>query len=393
MANGPNSRNPGKAPEVVVITGASAGLGRATACEFARKGAYLGLIARGREGLEAVQREVEDLGGRALVIHADVADAEQIEQAAEKIEATLGPIDIWINSAMATVFGPLQQVSADEFRRVTEVTYLGQVHGTMAALKRMRRRNRGTIVHVGSALGYRSIPLQSAYCGAKHALNGFVESLRCELLHENSQIHLVLVQMPALNTPQFDWCRSYMPQRARPMAPVYQPEVGAQALYWAAHHRRRQLYVGFSSTLTIWGNKLAPRLMDYFVTATAYDGQQSPQAEQPGRADNLWQPLDRDYGAHGRFDDEAHAGSLQLFLATHRGKVGLLAGASLLLGAVALMQTPGRHRQGNGGAWHGAGETAHESPAERSAAVSGRPAGAMTGGVARWGAPIPAGIE
>lgn len=325
----------GRQPEVVVITGASAGLGRATAREFASHGAHLGLIARGREGLEAAKAEVEALGARAVIECADVADAEQIENAAARIEDRLGPIDVWVNNAMTTIFAPLEQVSPDEFRRVTEVTYLGQVHGTMAALRRMRRRDHGTIVHVGSALAYRSIPLQTAYCGAKHAINGFVEGLRSELLHEGSQVHLTVVQMPALNTPQFDWCRSHMPQRARPVAPVFQPEVGARAVHWAAHHRRRQVYVGFSSALTILGNKVAPRLMDYFIASTAVEGQQTEQPEQHGRADNLWEPLGGDHGAHGRFDDESYDHSAHLQLTTHRRELGLVLGAGLLLGAAA----------------------------------------------------------
>lgn len=328
--------------EVVVITGASAGLGRATAREFAKRGAHLGLIARGTDGLQGTKREVEALGARAVIVSADVADAEQVENAAERIEAELGPIDIWINNAMTTVFSPLHEISPEEFRRVTEVTYLGQVHGTMAALKRMRTRNRGTVVHVGSALAHRSIPLQTAYCGAKHAIKGFVEGLRCELMHEGSRVHLSLVEMPALNTPQFDWCRSYLSRRSRPVAPVYQPEVGARALYWAAHSRRRELYVGVSTVMTVWGNKAAPQLMDRYLARTAVDGQQAREAALP-RPDNLWQPVNGDHGAHGRFDDEAHACSAQLTLTTNRRKAGL-AGAALLLGAMALFGAQQRKR-------------------------------------------------
>ncbi|OHZ00124.1 SDR family oxidoreductase [Salinicola sp. MIT1003] len=318
--------------EVVVITGAGAGLGRATAREFARHGARLGLIARGQERLEAVKSEVEALGGYAVAISADVADAAQVEQAAERIEAELGPIDIWVNDAMTTVFSPFYEMSAEEFKRVTEVTYLGNVNGTRAALKRMRPRDRGTIVQVGSALAYRPIPLQTAYCGAKHAIKGYTEGLRCELLSEGSHVHMTIVEMPGLNTPQFNWCKSHLPRRARPVAPIYQPEVGARAIYWAAHHRRRQLYVGISSLLTIWGNKLCPALMDRYLAHSAVDGQQTSESETPDRADNLWHPAKGDHGARGRFNHQAHANSLQLQMTAHRREIGLAAGAAVLLG-------------------------------------------------------------
>lgn len=320
--------------EIVVVTGAGAGLGRATAREFARRGAHLGLIGRDPNRLEAVRSEVEALGARAVTISADVADARQIEDAAERIEAELGPIDIWINAAMTTVFSPLHAMSAEEFKRVTEVTYLGNVNGTLAALKRMRPRNRGTIVQVGSALAYRPIPLQTAYCGAKHAIKGYTEGLRCELLNEGSRVHVTLVEMPGLNTPQFDWCRSHLPRRTRPVAPVYQPEVGARAIYWAAHHRRRQLYVGISSLLTIWGNKLAPGLMDRYLAHNAVGGQQTDETEDANRADNLWQPVAGERGARGRFNREAHRQSVQLWASTHRREVGIAAGAAVLLGAL-----------------------------------------------------------
>ncbi|QJQ95711.1 MULTISPECIES: SDR family oxidoreductase [Halomonadaceae] len=323
-----------KRQEVVVVTGAGAGLGRAVAREFARHGAQLGLISRNQNRLEAVKSEVEALGGRTVTVSTDVADASQVERAAERIEAELGPIDIWVNSAMTTVFSPFHEVTPEEFKRVTEVTYLGYVHGTMAALKRMRERNHGTIVQVGSALSYRPIPLQSAYCGAKHAIKGFTESLRCELMHERSKVHITRVEMPGLNTPQFDWCRSHLPKQARPMAPVFQPEVGARAVYWAAYHRRRQLNVGMSSVLTIWGNKIAPALMDRFLARTAVDGQQMPEPLPDERPDNLWEPVKGDMGARGRFSREAHLDSKQLWLSTHRDKVGLAAGAVLLVGSL-----------------------------------------------------------
>lgn len=331
-----------RSQEVVVITGAGAGLGRAAAREFARHGAWLGLISRSQERLDAVKSEAEALGARVVTVSADVANAEQIEQAAERIEKELGPIDIWVNGVMTTVFSPFHEMSPEEFRRVTEVTYLGFVHGTMAALKRMRARNHGTIVQVGSALAYRPIPLQTAYCGAKHAIKGFTEGLRCELLHEGSDVHVTIVEMPGLNTPQFDWCKSHLPRRARPMAPVYQPEVGARAIYWAAHHRRRQLYVGISSVLTIWGNKLIPGLMDRLLARTAVSGQQTSEPRDAERPDNLWQPVKGDMGARGRFGSESHASSAQLWATTHRDKVGLAFGAALLIGAAACI---GYHKQ------------------------------------------------
>ncbi|SFU84112.1 SDR family oxidoreductase [Halomonas korlensis] len=320
--------------QVVAITGAGAGLMRATAREFARHGARLGLMSRSHQRLEAVKSEVEALGASAMTVSTDVADAEQVESAAEQIEAELGPIDIWINGAMTTVFSPFHAMSAAEFRRVTEVTYLGYVHGTMSALRRMRPRNSGTIVQVGSALAYRPIPLQTAYCGAKHAIKGMTEGLRCELLNEGSSVHVTLVEMPGLNTPQFDWCKSHLPQRARPMAPVYQPEFGARAIYWAAQHRRRQLYVGTSSALTIWGNKLAPAVMDQVLASTAVSGQQTPEPRDPNSPDNLWQPVRGDMGARGRFNQEAYDSDPQLWLTTHRGQVGLALGAAVLAGAL-----------------------------------------------------------
>jgi short-subunit dehydrogenase len=233
--------------EVVVVTGASAGVGRAVVREFAKKKADIGLIARGVERLEAAKREVEECGGRAVVVPADVADAEAVERAAERVEEELGPIDIWVNDAMTTVFAPFSQITPEEFKRATEVTYLGFVYGTMSALKRMRARNRGTVVQVGSALAYRSIPLQSAYCGAKHAIVGFTDSIRSELIHEKSDVHITVVHLPAMNTPQFSWCRTKLPRQPQPVPPIYAPEVAARAIYWAAHNRRRELYVGLST--------------------------------------------------------------------------------------------------------------------------------------------------
>ncbi len=313
----------GKLPEVIAITGASAGLGRALAQRFANERAHIGLIARGREGLEHAKQEVEEAGGKALALPTDVADAAQVEAAAEAIEAKFGPIGIWINNAMVTVFSPFLEISAEEFHRVTEVTYLGYVYGTMAALKRMVPRNHGTVVQVGSALAYRSIPLQSAYCGAKAAIRGFTDSLRTELLHARSNVHLTMVQMPALNTPQFDWCRARLPREPQPVPPIFQPEVAAGAVYWAAHHKRREVWVGGSSVGAIVGTKISPGLLDQYLAHTGFDSQQTSQPLPPERPDNLFSPLPGDHGAHGRFDARAHAHSPQLWADTHRPWVAL----------------------------------------------------------------------
>jgi len=306
-------------PEVVVITGASAGLGRATVRRFAREKARIGLLARGTEGLEAARREVEEAGGRAIAIPTDVADAAQVEAAAERVENELGPIDIWINDAMTTVFSPFLELTADEFRRATEVTYLGFVYGTMSALKRMASRNRGTIVQVGSALAYRSIPLQSAYCGAKAAIRGFTDSVRTELLHSQSQVHLTMVQMPALNTPQFDWCATRLPNQPKPVPPIYQPELAAEAIYYAAHHRRREIYLGRATVAAILGTKLSPGLLDRYLAKTGFDSQQTETPVDHDRPSNLFQPVAGDHGAHGRFDTEAQTFSPQFWADTHRG--------------------------------------------------------------------------
>lgn len=312
---------------MVVITGASAGVGRATVREFAKRGARIGLIARGSEGLEAARQEVEWLGGRAMVLAADVADHEEVDAAAIAAEQNLGPIDIWINNAMTSVFSPAQEMEAEEFRRVTEVTYLGVVHGTMAALRHMVPRNRGTIVQVGSALAYRSIPLQSAYCGAKHAINGFTDALRSELLHDRINGHLTTVHLPALNTPQFDWVKSRLPNKPQPVPPIFQPEVAARGIYWAAHHRRRELFVGFPTVKAIVANKFFPGYLDRYLAKTCYGAQQTDEAANTHRPDNLWNPLSADYGAHGRFDDRAHPRSIQLWATTHRGWIAAAVGA------------------------------------------------------------------
>ena len=318
-------------PEVVVVTGASAGVGRASARAFAERGAHIGLIARGRDGLEAARREVEALGGRALVLPLDVADADAVEAAAERVERELGPIDVWVNNAMASVFSPVRETTPEEYRRVTEVTYLGYVYGTLAALKRMLPRDRGTIVQVGSALAYRGIPLQSAYCGAKHAIQGFCDSLRCELLHDGSRVHLTMVQMPALNTPQFGWVKSRLPRKPQPVPPIFQPEVAAQAIVWAAHHRRREVWVGLPTVIAIAGNRLAPGLADRYLARTGYDSQQYDGAADPDRPDNLWTPLPGDAGAHGDFDERAESFNLQSWLNLHRTPLAL-AGAAIVAG-------------------------------------------------------------
>ncbi|MCM5704521.1 SDR family oxidoreductase [Larsenimonas salina] len=318
--------------ETVVITGASAGLGRAIALEFARHGAQLGLIARDEDRLNTLKDEIEAAGGKALIFSLDVTESDALDHAAGEVENTLGPIDVWVNAHMTTVFSAFHDMSADEFKRVTEVTYLGNVYGTMAALKRMRPRNRGSIVQVGSALAYRAIPMQTAYCAAKHAIKGYTEGLRCELIAEKSRIHLTMVEMPGLNTPQFDWCKSHLPRRARPVAPVYQPEVGARAVYWAAHNRRRDLWVGASSVMTILGSRIAPGLMDRYLARNAIGGQQSNQAEDPTRPDNLWATVPGERGTRGRFSNEARPHSAQLWAATHRKEIGLVAGAGVILG-------------------------------------------------------------
>ncbi len=298
--------------ETVVITGASAGLGRAAAQEFGRHGARIGLLARGVDGLEAAKREIEGLGGTALVVQTDVANSAAVEQAADSVERKLGPIDIWVNNAMASVFSPVKEMEPEEYKRVTEVTYLGVVYGTLAALKRMLPRNRGTIVQVGSALAYRSIPLQSAYCAAKHAVAGFTDSLRCELIHDKSNVRLTMVQMPALNTPQFGWVKSRLKHKAKPVPPIFQPEVGARAIYWAAHHGRRELYVGWPTVEAIIANKLAPGALDHYLGRTGFRSQQTSEQEDPGRPDNLWNPVSGDHGAHGTFDALAHERSWEL---------------------------------------------------------------------------------
>ena len=336
--------------ETVVVTGASAGLGRAIAKEFGKRKAQVALLARGKRGLDAAAAEIESLGGKALVLPTDVADAGAVEAAAEAAEERFGPIDVWINNAMVSVFSPVKEMKPEEYKRATEVTYLGVVYGTLAALKRMLPHDRGAIVQVGSALAYRSIPLQSAYCAAKHAIVGFTASLRCELIHDKSNIRLTMVHMPAMNTPQFDWVKSRLPHKPQPVPPIYEPEVGARAVHWAAHHNRREVYVGAPTVGAIVGNKVAPDLLDHYLGRTGFKSQQTRQMDDPSRPDNLWQPVDasRDYGTHGHFDRRAHDRSYQLWADLHRGSLIVALGvAAGVLGSVMFASRNGnRQRHG-----------------------------------------------
>lgn len=306
-----------KKQDVVFISGASAGVGRAVADAFARRKLCLGLFARDGERLKKARDYAESQGSQALVLTGDVSRPDDLERSACLLEEAFGPIDIWINNAMTTVFAPFWDMTPEEYRRVTEVTYLGYVYGTMTALKRMRPRNRGAIVHVGSALAYRSIPLQSAYCGAKHAIQGFTESLRSELLHEHSQIHMTMIQLPALNTPQFDWCLAKLDRAPQPVPPIYQPEVAAEAVVWAAYHRKRELHVGLRTCIILWGNKFFPGFGDRYLAQAGYRGQMTQEAVKPGRPVNLWQTVTGDFASHGRFDKISISRSRFLWFATH----------------------------------------------------------------------------
>jgi len=319
---------------VVVVTGASAGVGRATVRAFAREGAHVGLIARDSEGLHVAAREVDQLGGKGLAVPVDVADAKQVEVAAARIEHELGPIEVWINNAMTTVFGRVTDVTPEEYKRATEVTYLGTVYGTMAALRRMLTRDRGSIIQVGSALAYRSIPLQAAYCGAKHAIAGFTDSLRCELIHDKKNIHLTMVQLPAMNTPQFTWCRSKMPHHPQPVPPIFQPEVAAERIVWASHHNRREVFVGAPTVISIEANKVVPALADYYLGRTGFDSQQTKEPVVKDRPDNLFEPVPGDFGAQGVFGQQAHETAATTWLAGHKGTT-VLAGAAVF-GALAV---------------------------------------------------------
>ncbi len=320
-----------KGPQVVVITGASAGVGRAVVREFTKQKAHIGLIARGKERLEAAKREVEEAGGKALALSADVADAGAVEAAAERVENEFGPIDVWVNDAMTTIFAPFIEIKPEEFKRATEVTYLGCVYGTMSALKRMKTRNRGTIVQVGSALAYRSIPLQSPYCGAKHAIVGFTDSIRSELIHDKSKVHLTVVHLPAMNTPQFSWCRTRLPRHPQPVPPIFQPEVAARMIVWASSHRRREVYVGWPTVKAIYGQELVPGYADRYLAENAYEGQETSQPVSADRPDNLFEPATADYSAHGIFDKRASGFSLQSWMDIHRGSVAMIAGGLITL--------------------------------------------------------------
>jgi NAD(P)-dependent dehydrogenase (short-subunit alcohol dehydrogenase family) len=323
-------------PRVVVITGGSAGVGRATADAFAARGSAVALIARGNDRLGAAKDELEGRGVRVLTCELDVTDAQAVREASVRIEDELGPIDVWVNNAMATVFAPVRDTTPEEFRRATEVTYLGSVWGTMAALERMRPRNAGVIVQVGSALARRGIPLQAAYCGAKHALRGFLDSLRAELLHEGSNIHLTMVQLPALNTPQFTWSRAKLPDAPQPVPPIFQPEVAAEAIVFAAAHPRRELMVGWPTVKAVLGGAIAPGFADRYLAQTGYASQQTSEPE-GDRPDNLFEPVPGLQGAHGPFDDRAQSRSLQLWSTKHR--TPLLAGGA----AAILLATASRH--------------------------------------------------
>jgi len=314
---------------IALVTGASAGVGRATARRLAEDGFDVALVARGRQGLEGARLDVERLGRRALAIPADVSDEAQLEAAASRTEEQLGPIDVWVNNAMTTVFAPFREIEPDEFRRVTEVTYLGMVWGTRVALKRMVPRDSGSIVLVGSALAYRGIPLQSAYCGSKHAIKGFFESVRTELLHDGSNVNITIVELPALNTPQFDHCRTRMPKQPQPVPPIYQPEVAADAIAWAARSGEREVYVGAPTWKTIWGERIAPGLGDHFLARNGFESQMADEPLNGDRPDNLFAPVEGDRGAHGRFEEGTRRRSPLLWLGKHRRALGaaILAGA------------------------------------------------------------------
>ncbi|MGI8449582.1 MAG: SDR family oxidoreductase [Streptosporangiaceae bacterium] len=325
---------------VVVVTGASAGIARAAAVQFGARGDKVALIARGVAGLDGARKEVENAGGQALAIPADVADYGQVEAAAAQAEDAFGPIDVWVNVAFTSVFAPFMQITAEKFKRVNEVSYLGFVYGTRVALARMVPRDHGTIVQVGSTLGDRSIPLQSAYCGAKHAINGFTSSLRTELMHEGSKVKVTVVQMPAVNTPQFSWVLSRLPNHPQPVPPIYQPEVAARGVVYAADHPgRKQYWVGSSTAATILANKVAAPLLDRYLARTGYNSQQTPEKVSPDRPDNLWEPVDgpagHDHGSHGVFDEQAHARAPQLWVSQHARTVTAAAVTGLAAASVA----------------------------------------------------------
>ena len=321
--------------ETVVVTGGTAGVGRATVREFARNGANVAILARGEDRLKATQREVEELGGKALAIPVDVADSKAVEEAAERIERELGEIDIWVNNAFAGIFARFLDVTPEEYERVTAVTYLGQVNGTRAALKRMVPRNRGSVVLVGSALAYRGIPLQSAYCGAKHATQGLLDSVRTELIHDAPGVHISMVQLPGLNTPQFEWIRAKMKGKPRPIGAVFQPEVAARGIYFAAHGNRKEVFVGYPTAQSIWGDKIGSAWLDDYLAKVGFKGQQADEPVSPDRTDNLFDPVPGDFAAHGRFDSEARADSPELWASMHKKQIGLAALGTVAVAAAA----------------------------------------------------------
>jgi short-subunit dehydrogenase len=321
------------APKVAVITGAGAGVGRATIEEFARRGYDVALLSRDPERLEKAAADVRRHGVRALPIPTDVADAEQVEAAAARVEAELGPIDVWVNVAMATVFAPVESLTAAEVERGTRVTYLGQVHGMMSALKRMRIRNRGVIVNVGSALAFRSVPLQSIYCGAKAAIRGFTDSLRSEIIHDKLDIQLTMVDLPAINTPQFDWALNKMGRKAKPVAPIFQPEVAARAIFFAATHKRRDVWVGWPTIKAILANRIAPGLLDSYLATAGYSGQLTEKPTALDAPANLFEAVPGDYAAHGRFDEQARTMSSAMFLDRHKLAFLAIAAVGIALAA------------------------------------------------------------